>query len=123
MALTQIPSLPPRRTPPRTQPDPRAVVPLRGDHDLSTVPALSMELAREIALSDADLVLDLRDVQFMGASTVGVIIGAREFLRSRGRSLTLRSPSGVARRVIGVCDLEDLVERGTSSPPVEHDEQ
>ena len=122
MALTQIPSLPTRGPPPRTPPDLRAVVRLRGDHDVSTVPTLSVELARAIALSDADLVVDLRDVQFMDASTVGVIIGAREFLRCRGRSLTLRSLSGIARRLIETCDLEDLVERRTSSPPVEHNE-
>ena len=58
----------------------RTVVWLRGEHDVSTVAALSETLARAIALDDADLVVDLSDVQFMGAATVGVIVRARELL-------------------------------------------
>ena len=119
MALAQIPSLPTRGPPPPIPVDPRVIVRLRGDQDISTVPALSVELAQAIAINDADLVLDLRDVPFMDASTVGVIIGAREFLRPRGRSLTLRSISGIVRRLIEVCDLDDLVERRPSSHPAE----
>ena len=59
----------------------RTVVWLRGEHDLSTVDSLSEIMARAIALDDADVVVDLSDVVFMSAATVGVIIRAREFLR------------------------------------------
>ena len=45
----------------------------------------------------------------MGASTLGVIVRAREFLRQRSASLTVRSPSAFARRVISVCGLDDLL--------------
>ena len=123
MALAQIQSLPTRGPPRGTEPDPRTVVRLRGDQDLSTIPALTVDLARAIALDHADLVVDLGDVQFMDASAVGIIIGARRFLRARGRSLTLRSLSGVARRIVEICDLEDLVERGPSGRPVEDNER
>jgi hypothetical protein len=44
----------------------RTVVWLRGEHDVSTVAALSETMARAIALDDADVVVDLSDVQFMG---------------------------------------------------------
>ena len=71
----------------------RTVVWLRGEHDICTVPALSQILARAIALDDGDLVVDLSGVQFMDASTVGVILRARDFLRLQSRSLALRSPS------------------------------
>jgi anti-anti-sigma factor len=88
----------------------RTVVWLRGEHDASTVAALSEIMARAIALDDADVVVDLSDVQFMGAATVGVIIRAREFLRLRSRSLVLRSPSECARRILDVSGHADLLD-------------
>jgi anti-anti-sigma factor len=88
----------------------RTVVWLRGEHDVSTVAALSEILARAIALDDADVVVDLSEVQFMGAATVGVIIRAREFLRLRSRSLVLRSPSECARRILELCGHAELLD-------------
>jgi anti-anti-sigma factor len=89
----------------------RTVVLLRGEHDASTVAALSEAMARAIALDDADLVVDLGGVEFMDAATVRLIIRAGEFLRLRSRSLTLRSPSTRARRVLDLCGLDDHLER------------
>jgi len=88
----------------------RTVVWLRGEHDVSTVAALSEVMARAIALDDADVVLDLSDVQFMGAATVRVIIRAREFLRLRSRFLVLRSPPDCVRRILDVCGHSDLLD-------------
>jgi anti-sigma B factor antagonist len=88
----------------------RTVVWLRGEHDVSTVAALSQTMARAIALDDGDLVIDLSDVQFMDAATVGVIIRARDFLRLQSRSLVLRFPSSCAARILDLCDLGDLLE-------------
>ncbi|MGO9657277.1 MAG: STAS domain-containing protein, partial [Acidimicrobiales bacterium] len=64
------------------------VVWLWGEHDLSTDDALCATLARAIALDSANLVLDLSEVDFMGPSTLGVIMRAREFLQGRSGSLT-----------------------------------
>ncbi len=86
----------------------RTVVWLRGEHDMSTVDSLSETMARAIALDDADVVVDLSEVQFMSAATVGVIIRAREFLRLASRSLALRAPSKCAGRVVDLCGLADL---------------
>jgi anti-anti-sigma factor len=83
---------------------------LSGEHDLSTVDALSQTLARAFALDDADVVLDLSDVQFMGAATIDVIVRASGVLDLRSRVLTLRSPSEPARRVVDLCGLAELVE-------------
>lgn len=86
------------------------VVWLRGEHDLSTDGALSLTLARAMAVQGDGLVLDLSEVDFIGASTLGTIVRAREFLRRRSSWLTVRSPSAQARRVIDACDLNDLLE-------------
>jgi anti-anti-sigma factor len=81
------------------------VVWLRGDHDIYTVAALWETMARAIAFDDSDVVVDLSAVDFMGASTISVLVRARKILRSRSRSLTLRSPSTRASRVLGLCRL------------------
>jgi anti-anti-sigma factor len=83
------------------------IVWLHGEHDLSTDDALSMTLARAIALDGAGLVLDLSEVAFIAVSTLRVILRAQEFLQHRSRSLTVRSPSPCARRAIGACGLDD----------------
>ena len=87
-----------------------SVVWVRGAHDASTVVALCMTMARAIAFDDTDLVIDLSEVTFMDAATVAVMIRAEAFLRDRSRSLTLRSPSTHARRVLGAGGLAELVD-------------
>ena len=86
------------------------VVWIRGEQDASTVAALSETLAYAISLDDSDLVLDLSGVEFMSAETVGVLVRAREFLRSSSRSLQVQSPSDCARRILALCSLGDLLD-------------
>jgi anti-anti-sigma factor len=93
------------------------VIGLRGEHDASTVAALADALARAIAFDDADLVLDLSELAFMGAATVGLIVRAREYLRPRSRALTLRAPSASAHRVLEICGLTDLLEPNADAAP------
>jgi anti-anti-sigma factor len=88
----------------------RTVVWMTGDHDATTVAALSENLARAIALDDAELVVDLSDVTFMSASTIGVIVRARAFLRVRSRTMSLRAASSSARLVFEACHLADLLD-------------
>jgi anti-anti-sigma factor len=97
---------------------PDVVVCLRGEHDLSTVAELSATMARAITLSDADLVVDLSRVEFMSASTVNVVVWARELLRARHRSLAVRTPSRCARRVLELCDLSDLIDPRFAERPM-----
>ena len=84
------------------------VVWLQGEHDLSTDEALCRALARAIGLDSTGLVLDLSQVTFIAVSTLRVIVRARQFLLHQSRSLTVRSPSPCARRVMGACGLDDL---------------
>ena len=86
-----------------------AVVSLRGEYDLASVPELTEVLAAAMTLDDVDLVVDLEQVRFMDASTLGVFVRTEGLLREQSRSLGLRSPSSLARRILGVCDLLDLV--------------
>jgi anti-anti-sigma factor len=89
--------------------DPEVVVWLRGQHDASTESALCMTLARAIALGGPGLVLDLAEVRVMSTSTLAAIARAREYLRRRSASLTVRSPSPPVRRLIDACGLNELL--------------
>ena len=85
------------------------VVWLWGEHDASTDSLLCLTLARAIAVGRAGLVLDLSEVDFIGPSTLAIIVRAREFLQQRSASLRVRSPSAVAREIIDACGLSDLL--------------
>jgi anti-anti-sigma factor len=86
----------------------RTMIRLCGEHDISTVDALSEVVERAMSLDDADVELDLSDVQYMSAATIGVIVRTREWLQERDRLLVLRSPSSIARRLCDLCGLAYL---------------
>lgn len=86
------------------------VVAMRGEHDPSTVVALSEMISSAIAIDDADLVVDASEVTFLDASAVGVLVRAHIFLDERSRSLLVRSPSACVRRILDICELFALIE-------------
>jgi anti-anti-sigma factor len=92
------------------------VIRLAGEHDLSTVAALSETMAHASALDDTDVVVDLSAVEFVSAATIGVLVRARESLRLRSRSLMLQSPSTRARRVLDLCGLAHEHAPGPPAP-------
>jgi anti-anti-sigma factor len=100
------------------EPPPHVVVWLRGEHDGFTVHELVVTMARAITLGDAELVVDLSGVEFMGAATVGVLVRSRALLRTRCRSLVLRSPSRSARHLLDLCGLAGLVDPRPGDPPL-----
>ena len=107
----------PDRQPVPGRPDPEVVVWLRGQHDASTESALCLTLARAIAFGGPGVVLDLSEVGVMSSSTLAVIVRAREYLRQRSASLTVRSPTAPVRRLVDACGLNDLL----GPEPVEAD--
>jgi anti-anti-sigma factor len=90
------------------------VVWLNGEHDISTDGALARTLAHAIALDATTLIIDLSEVEFMGASTLGIILRARDYLQRRSGSLAVRSASPMARRMIDICGLASLLGLGPS---------
>ncbi|HEX6424366.1 MAG TPA: STAS domain-containing protein [Acidimicrobiales bacterium] len=96
----------------------RTVVRIRGDQDDSNVAALAEAIAGAIETDDADLVVDLSEVQYMGVAAVRAVVRAGDLLRLRSRSLVLRSPPWSARRILGLCGHEDLLgPRPAGAPP------
>jgi len=100
-----------RRAPPSLGADVRPpAMKMAGEYDVTTVGELSAMFSSAIAADDADLVVDLREVTFMDAATINVIVRARVFLGVHGRGLRLRAPSRCARRLLTVCDLGSLLQ-------------
>lgn len=87
-------------------------VALRGEADVATVAALVDTLAGLSAHGEGDIVVDLSQIEFMDIATLRAVLAARADLAGNGRQLTLRSPSRIAGRVLGVFGLDHLV-----SPP------
>ena len=88
----------------------RTVVWVSGEHDIATREQLNVTLAQAAGLDDADVVVDLSGVTFMDASTIGALVVARNRLRSRARSLSVRAPSPRARRLLDLCGLAPLID-------------
>ena len=92
------------------------VASLSGELDISTLGDLCETLAAVIAFGDADLILDLSDVDFLDASAAGVLFRAEEFLAARSRCLVLRSAPACALRLLDLCGRSDLVELDSRGP-------
>lgn len=88
------------------------VVALQGEVDVATVAAVEDTLARISADGEGDVVVDLSRIEFMDTAALRAVLAAKAALAGDGRQLTLRSPSRIAGRLLGVFGLGCLV-----SPP------
>ncbi len=86
------------------------VIALRGELDAAALESLAERFDRAVASGDADVVVDLAEVEFIGAAWIGVLVRARSRLDAQQRGLTVRSPSRAARRVFELCGLSYLTE-------------
>jgi len=90
---------------------------LRGDHDLSTVGRLATALVEAVTTGTGNVVVDLREVTFMDASTVGSLIRGRNLLAmSETRQLFVRHPSDASRRLLELVRLGDLIQPHAGGP-------
>ena len=88
----------------------RTILWLHGEHDLATTGFLTDTLADAIAGDQGDVVVDMSNLTFIDAATIGALLRGRAVLADRSRRLTFRSPPMCAQRVLGVCGLSGLVE-------------
>lgn len=81
---------------------------LAGEQDISTDGSLLRRLSEAVASSNGPVVVDMSDVTFIGASTLGVLVAAHNLLATKSRAFTLTSPSPCAQRVIDICNLDEI---------------
>jgi anti-anti-sigma factor len=86
------------------------VVALTGELDAAALSSLLQTFDDAIARDDSDVVVDLAEVQFIGAAWIGTLVRSRARLQAQDRELTVRSPSRVVNRLLDLCGLSYLVE-------------
>ncbi|GGW77350.1 hypothetical protein GCM10010503_64060 [Streptomyces lucensis JCM 4490] len=94
----------------RRAPGGATVLPLRGDIDLLTVPALAERLDALTACPSPDLVLDLRPVDFIDCAGLGVLCRARNRTLARRGRLRLVADSPCFLRMLRVTGLSGVFE-------------
>jgi len=95
----------------------QTVVALRGELDAAALNALVDSFDEAIAHDDSDVVVDLADVDFIGAAWIGTLVRSRACLQAQHRELTLRSPSRVVYRLFELCGLSYLIEPSENVEP------
>jgi anti-anti-sigma factor len=88
----------------------RTVVAVGGEADLFNRPALSQALSTVIASHDGDVVVDLAETAFIDTAIVRALADAHRMLGLQGRTVTFRSPSRLAARLLDLFGLTDLIE-------------
>ena len=88
----------------------QTVVALLGEFDAAALDSLVETSDDAIARDDSDVVVDLAEVEFIGAAWIGALVRSRAVLQTQDRELTLRSPSRVVVRLLGLCGLSYLIE-------------
>jgi anti-sigma B factor antagonist len=91
-----------------------AVVRMRGEHDISTVPELTQALER--AAAHSDVLVDLSECDFIDSSVIGLLIGTSKNLQERDEQLVVVIPaeSTNVARVADMVRLSELMPVKTS---------
>jgi stage II sporulation protein AA (anti-sigma F factor antagonist) len=83
-----------------------AIVSVCGELDLATGPLLADALASTDSMGD--VVVDMREVTFIDASGLGVLLAAARQVADRGRALTLVcGADGVVERLLALAGVRD----------------
>ena len=100
--------------------DGAVVVRLAGELDLSTAAELRQLLMR-VAESGtrATVVLDMSDVRFIDAHSIGLIVGASKAAKVRGRVLRVDGLEGLPARVFRLVGLEPMLVRNSGGDGAE----
>ncbi len=91
--------------------DGRSIVHVSGELDAYTAARLRDSLAGLISAGSRHIVVDLADVSFMGASGLGVLVGAGKRLRRDGGKLLLRSAAPGVQKMIEITGLDATLPR------------
>jgi anti-sigma B factor antagonist len=95
--------------------DGAVVVRLAGELDLSTAAQLRQLLLNVVESGTATtVVLDMSDVRFIDAHSIGLIVGASKAAKVRGRVLQVDGLDGLPARLFRLVGLEPMLVRRTS---------
>ncbi len=86
------------------------VVVLGGELDAAALSLLVESFDDAIGRDGSDVVVDLAEVEFIGAGWIGTLVRSRARLEAQDRALTLRAPPRVVHRLLELCGLGYLIE-------------
>jgi len=89
--------------------DDRTLVVLAGELDDATTPALHNALLDPIEHLERHLVLDIGMLTFLDSSGLGLFVTVHKKLESKGCKLTIFSPTPMARRVLEITGLTEVL--------------
>lgn len=99
----------------RTRDSACTVVELRGELDAAALNQLVETFDDAITRDESDVVVDLAEVDFIGAGWIGTLVRSRARLEAQNRELVLRSPPQVIHRLLELCGLAYLIEPASHS--------
>jgi anti-anti-sigma factor len=80
-----------------------------GELDVLTVPKLAAELNAVIRRTQEDVIIDLRQAEFIDSAGLQVLLGAQRRLGQAARRLTVICDQGPVRRVIELTRLGEIL--------------
>lgn len=87
-----------------------AVVRVTGDVDMLTTPVLRSTVEQQIAVGCRKLVIDMRDVTFLGSSGLAALVEAQRASEARGVALRLVGDSRAVTRPLVATGLREVFE-------------
>jgi anti-anti-sigma factor len=87
----------------------RTRVILVGELDDSTAPDLRAQLAQVTTDAAGDLVLDIGLLTFVDSTGLAIFVAQHKKLRAQGSRLTISSPSPMARRLLEITGLTQIL--------------
>ncbi len=86
------------------------VLHLSGELDLATVPTLREALVLLELDGGIDLAIDLRGLDFLGSTGIGIIVAACKRVRASGGTFSVWCDHGFVRRTLEISGLVDFLE-------------
>ncbi|MBT8207945.1 MAG: STAS domain-containing protein [Acidimicrobiia bacterium] len=100
----------------------RQIVTVSGVIDLRTADTFANELNQVLASITSEVVVDLRDVEFLDSTGVTALMRAGKALRTNGGELVLVCATGPVRRVLEVSGVDEVFRVVASQAEVNHED-
>ena len=84
------------------------VVTVEGALDLGSAAVFAAALV-SVGAGSSDAIVDMAGVDAIDATALGALVCVHRLFEILGLALTVRAPSRPVRRVLGVCQLENLI--------------
>ena len=85
------------------------VVTVEGELDLGSAAVFAAALAA-VGAGSSDAIVDMARVDAIDATALGALVCVHRLFEILGLALTVRAPSRPVQRVLGVCQLESLIQ-------------